>query len=167
MSEANILTKVQFQFSGLSHIQEATEGNPVHNLYLLTDENRATKQPKVNARVKDAAQFLGILSGFFAMLGKGLIYQPSSEHPRLSQIASLLASRRSMRPIHFYSRLYAFMEDELEPKKAAMDPVLTVRDGVCYLCFLTKVSIEISYCACLRVYGKKEGLLKTELPPSI
>ena len=67
------------------------------------------------------------------MLGKGLIYQPSSEHPRLSQIASLLASRRSMRPIHFYARLYAFMEDELEPRKAAMDPVLTVRDGVCYL----------------------------------
>ena len=27
MSEVNILTKVQFQFSGLSHIQEATEEN--------------------------------------------------------------------------------------------------------------------------------------------
>lgn len=133
MIEAKILTKVQFQFSGLSHIQRATEAKPVHNLYLLTDKNRQSKKPKVNARVKDPAQFLGVMSGFFAMLGKGLIYQPSSEHPRLSQISSILASRRSMHPIGFYSKLYAFMEDELEPRKAAMDPVLTVREGVCYL----------------------------------
>ena len=133
MSEGQILTKVQFQFSGLSHIQRATEANPVHQLYLLTDKNRRTKKPKVNARVKDAAQFLGVLSGFFSMLGKGLIYQPSSEHPKQSQIASILASRKSMHPIDFYSQLYAFMEDEMEPRKAALDPVLTVRDGVCYL----------------------------------
>lgn len=133
MIEGTILTTVQLKFSGLSHIQKATDEQPVHNLYLLTDQNRKTPSPKINARIKDAAQFLGVLSGFFAMIGKGLIYQPSTEHPSLSQIASILASRKSMYPIDFYSKLYAFMEDEVEPRKAAMDPILTVKDGVCYL----------------------------------
>ena len=29
MREATILTKVQYQFAGVSHIQKATEANPV------------------------------------------------------------------------------------------------------------------------------------------
>ena len=103
MTEGTILTTVQLKFSGLSHIQKATDEQPVHNLYLLTDQNRNTPAPKVNARIKDAAQFLGVLSGFFAMIGKGLIYQPSTEHPSLTQIASILASRKGMQPIDFYS----------------------------------------------------------------
>ena len=133
MRESTILTNVQFHFQGLSHIQQPTEESPVYHLYLLPDTARGTKQPKVNARVRDGAQFLGVLSGFFAVLGKGLIYQPSSENTQLSAIQSVLASRKGMSPINFYSKLFAFTEQESEPGRAAMDPILTVRDGVYYL----------------------------------
>ena len=133
MNESNILTKVSLHFQGLSHIQYATDASPVNHVYLLTDQARGTQSPIVKARVKNPAQFVGVLSGFFAAIGAGLMYKPDSKSPLLAAVQSLMAERWYRSPIRFYSELYAFMEQDSEPGRATMDPVLTVRDGVCYL----------------------------------
>ena len=46
MRGSTVLTNVQSQFQGLSHIQQATEESPVYNIYLLPDTARGTKTPK-------------------------------------------------------------------------------------------------------------------------
>ena len=70
-------------------------------------------------------QFLEILKGFFACIKKGLLYQSSD-----SEVQKVLDSLK--KGIELYSKMFSYTKDE-KAGKIGLDPLLTIRNGVCYL----------------------------------
>ena len=126
-SKSSILTTVQMKFHGISHVRYATEDSPSNILYFLTDTNRK-KQPKIKAVVQKPLQFLEILQGFFTCVKKGLLYQSSD-----SEMKKKLDGLKKKKGIELYSKMFSYAKDEKEAGKIGLDPLLTIRNGVCYL----------------------------------
>ena len=87
----DILINETLVFNGISHIRMASEENVENTLYLLTETTQDTP-PKINARVKDSAQFMAIVQGFCAMISKGMLYQPSNSSNNKDRVASLMVN---------------------------------------------------------------------------
>ncbi len=141
-----ILTDVRLDFPTLSHISLASEINPLNELNFVPDIN-AQNPPMIDATVKDPAEFIAVLQGFFTMFIKGLLYKPSQFVTQdLDRITTLMAKRD--RDLQWYNELFSFMDQDPDSLSAGMDPLLTVRNGICYLEAFDKA---IDRCATLRL----------------
>ena len=140
-----ILTNETLVFNGLSHIRLASDEHAENTIFLLTDTQQDTP-PVIDAQVKNSAQFIAILQGFSAMIAKGMLYQASNASSTKDRVSSLMAE--SDRSVRWHRRLFKLMEKDPESLTAGMDPLLTVRDGVCYLEAFDKT---VNRCVTLRL----------------
>ena len=75
-----------------------------------------------------------------------MLYQASNVSSTKDRVSSLMAE--SDRSVRWHRRLFKLMEKDPESLTAGMDPLLTVRDGVCYLEAFDKT---VNRCVTLRL----------------
>lgn len=135
--KTDVLLRLQVQFAGLSHISLQTEDKPQNEVFFITDTLRhkqGQSMPTLQGRVKNPMQFLSIVRGFFETVAKGMLYKPSpKESNALNEMASLIPQQISLYPVQFYTKMFDIMNKFPEPNRAGVDPLLTIKDGVCYL----------------------------------
>lgn len=134
----DILFRPELCFQGISHFQKESKEKPEQHLYLLIDTHPSlqnhTSAPTIHARVKDPIKLREILLAFFQAVQKGLIYASSGDALEAKEeLSSLIRRKDSMPTISYYQKMYEVMSTKDPKGFAAIDPILTISDGICYL----------------------------------
>ena len=133
---SDILLNMDIHFQGLSHVALADDEVSHNTVYLITDSlchEKGAVTPTIKGKIKDPLQFVEIFKGFFASLTKGMLYKPSGEMKAAGEeLASLIKQKTSLSSIEYYQKMFDILARYPEPRKAGIDPLLTVKDGICY-----------------------------------